>query len=129
MNEFLIKSTLGLIYGLFLGTTGIAPTGLVLLILDMFNFGDYKSNLGAILLLNLFPLSTGSFYEFYKVKQVDFSLTYILLITAVIGSLLGSKLAAGEKAYITIKGIKYITAFLSLFVGINFLYSAYYEKN
>jgi uncharacterized membrane protein YfcA len=129
MNELLIKSILGLMYGLFLGITGVHTTSLVLLILDICKFGDYKSNLGAIFLINLFPLSTGSFYEFYKVKQVDFSLTYILLITAVIGSLLGSKLAAGEKAYITTKGIKYITAFLSLFVGINFLYSAYHEKN
>ena len=77
MNELLIKSTLGLIYGLFLGTTGIAPTSLVLLLLDLCKFGDYKSNLGAILFINLFPLSTGSFYEFYKVKQVDFSLAYI----------------------------------------------------
>ena len=129
MNELLIKSTLGLIYGLFLGTTGIAPTSLVLLLLDLCKFGDYKSNLGAILFINLFPLSTGSFYEFYKVKQVDFSLAYILLITAIIGSFMGSKLVAGEKALITTKVIKYITAYLSLFIGVAFLYSAYYEKN
>jgi uncharacterized membrane protein YfcA len=129
MNEFLIKSTLGLIYGLFLGTTGIAPTGLVLLILDMFNFGDYKSNLGAIFLINLFPLSTGSFYEFYKSNQIDFSLAFILLFTTIIGAFIGSKFVAGEKALITTKTIKYITAYLSLFVGGSFLYSAYYEKN
>ena len=129
MNDLLIKTIVGLIFGLFLGITGIPPTGLVLLILDIFKIGDYKSNLGAILFMSLFPISIGSFYEFYKVKQVDFSLAYILLITAVIGALTGSKFAAGEKAFITTKGIKYTTGFLSLFVGLNFLYSAYYEKN
>jgi uncharacterized membrane protein YfcA len=129
MNQFLIESILGLLCGLFLGVTGIAPTGLVLLALDALKIGDYKSNLGAILLLNLFPISIGSSYEFYKSKQINFSLGFILLLTIILGSSLSSKFVVGEKALITTRLIKYITAYLSLLVGVAFLYSAYYEKN
>jgi uncharacterized membrane protein YfcA len=129
MNQFLIESISGLLCGLFLGVTGIPPTGLVLLALDMLKIGDYKSNLGAILFLNLFPISIGSVYEFYKSKQINFSLGAILLLTIILGSFIGSKFVAGEKAILSTKAIKYITAYLSLFVGVSFLYSAYYEKN
>jgi hypothetical protein len=57
MNQFLVESILGLLCGLFLGVTGIAPTGLVLIGLDLLKIGDYKSNLGAMLFLNLFDQS------------------------------------------------------------------------
>ena len=128
MNQFLIESILGLFCGLFLGVTGIPPTGLILLALDMLKIGDYKSNLGAILFLNLFPITIGSTYEFYKSKQINFSLGFILLLTIILGSFIGSKFVVGEKAFLSTKDVKYITAYLALFVGVAFLYSAYYEK-
>ena len=129
MNQFLIESILGLLAGLFLGVTGIAPTGIILLALDVLKIGDYKSNLGTILLLNIFPITIGSVYEFYKSKQINYSLGAILLLTIILGSFIGSKFVAGEKAVLSTKVIKYITAYLSLFIGISFLYSGYYEKN
>jgi uncharacterized membrane protein YfcA len=128
MNQFLIESILGLLCGLFLGVTGIPPTGLVLLALDMLKIGDYKSNLGAVIFLNLFPITIGSTYEFYKSKQINFSLGFILLLTIILGSFIGSKFVVGEKAFLSTKDVKYITAYLALFVGVAFLYSAYYEK-
>ena len=128
MNQFLIESILGLLCGLFLGVTGIPPTGLVLLALDMLKIGDYKSNLGAVIFLNLFPITIGSTYEFYKSKQINFSLGFILLLTIILGSFIGSKFVVGEKAFLSTKDVKYITAYLALFVGVVFLYSAYYEK-
>jgi uncharacterized membrane protein YfcA len=129
MNQFLVESILGLLCGLFLGITGIFPTGLVLLALDMLKIGDYKSNLGAIMLLNLFPITIGSTYEFYKSKQINFSLGTILLLTIICGSFIGSKFVVGEKAILSTKAVKYITGYLALVVGIIFLISAYYEKN
>ena len=60
MYQFVIKTVLGLISGLFLGITGILPIGLLLIALDILKIGDYKSNLGAILFLNLFPISFDS---------------------------------------------------------------------
>jgi len=128
MNQFLIETILGLFSGLFLGITGIAPTSIVLIALDLLKIGDYKSNLGAILFLNLFPITIGSVYDFYKSKQINYSLGLILVVTIIIGSFIGSKIVAGEKNTISTKSVKYITAYLSLFMGIVFLYSAYYEK-
>jgi uncharacterized membrane protein YfcA len=129
MNQFLVESILGLLCGLFLGITGIAPTGVILIALDLLKIGDYKSNLGAIMLLNLFPITIGSVYEFYKSKQINFSLGSILLLTIICGSFIGSKFVAGEKSSLSTKAVKYITAYLSLVLGIIFLISAYYEKN
>ena len=129
MNQFLIESILGLLCGLFLGVTGIPPTGLILLALDMLKIGDYKSNLGAILFLNLFPITIGSTYEFYKSKQINFSLGFILLLTVILGSFMGSKFVVGDSSSLSTKAIKYITAYLSLFVGVSFLISSYYENN
>jgi len=128
MNQFLIETILGLFSGLFLGITGIAPTGIILIALDLLKIGDYKSNLGAILFLNLFPITIGSVYEFYKSKQINFSIGFILLLTIILGSFIGSKLVAGDKNTLSTKSVKYITACLSLFVGFVFLYSAYYEN-
>jgi hypothetical protein len=60
MREIILEFIFGLLSGLFLGVTGIAPTGLLLLIFEYFKIGDYTSNLGALLFLNLFPISIGS---------------------------------------------------------------------
>jgi uncharacterized membrane protein YfcA len=129
MNQFLVESILGLICGLFLGTTGIAPIGLVLVALDVLKIGDYKSNLGAVLFLNLFPITLGSVYDFYKSKQINFKLGTILLLTIMLGSFIGSKFVAGDKDTLSTKMVKYLTSFMGFLVGIIFLYSAYYEKN
>jgi uncharacterized membrane protein YfcA len=129
MYQFVIETVLGLISGLFLGITGILPIGLLLIALDILKIGDYKSNLGAILFLNLFPITIGSIFDFYKANQINFSLGVILLASITFGSFIGSKYVVGEKKVFSVKGIKYITAYLSIFVGIVFLISAYYEKN
>jgi uncharacterized membrane protein YfcA len=128
MYQFVIKTVLGLISGLFLGITGILPIGLLLIALDILKIGDYKSNLGAILFLNLFPITIGSVFDFYKTNQINFSLGVILLATVTFGSFIGSKYVVGEKIVFSVRDIKYITAYLSIFVGIVFLISAYYEK-
>jgi uncharacterized membrane protein YfcA len=129
MFEYIIELILGLITGAFLGITGIAPTGLVLILLEYFKIGEYKSNLGAILLLNLFPLTIGSVYEFYKAKKINYELGIILIITVILGSYLGSKIVVGSGFKISVKQIKYITSLLGFVIFILFLNSAYYEVN
>ena len=129
MNAILVETILGLLCGIFLGITGIAPTGIILIALDVLKIGDYKSNLGTILFLNLFPITIGSVFEFYKSKQINFSLGTTLLFTIILGAYIGSIFVAGEKNVFSTKTVKLITAYLSLFVGIVFLISAYYEKN
>ena len=129
MNQYIIELFLGLFCGLFLGITGIAPTGIILILLEYFKIGEYKSNLGAILLLNMFPLTIGSIYEFYKSNSINYELGFILLFSIIIGSYFSSKIVVGSKFKLTIKQIKYITSILGFLIFILFLNSAYYEKN
>jgi uncharacterized membrane protein YfcA len=129
MFEYIIELILGLIAGAFLGITGMTPTGLILIILEYFKIGEYKSNLGAILLLNLFPLTIGSVYEFYKAKKINYELGIILLITVILGSYIGSKIVVGSGFKLSVKQIKYITSLLGFVIFILFLNSAYYEVN
>lgn len=129
MNKFIIELILGLICGAFLGITGIAPTGLVVLALDYFKIDDYITNLGTILFINLFPISIGSVWEFYKAKKIDFTMGIILFLSVVLGGFLGSKLVVDEKYKLSKKSIKYITSILGLVIFIAFLISAQYEKN
>ncbi len=126
MNQYLIELILGTICGLFLGITGIAPTGLILLVLDYFGIGNYITNLGTILFLNLFPLTLGSVWEFYKAKQINFKMGLILLVSIIIGSFIGSKMVVGDSSVtISEKSIKYITSALGFIIGILFFFSAY----
>jgi uncharacterized membrane protein YfcA len=129
MNQYIIEALLGLISGVFLGITGILPVGIFLIILDYLNIGDYRSNLGAILFLNLFPYNIGSFYEFYKTKKINYSLGWILLISIIVGSYIGSKYVVGAGLKLSIKQIKYISAMVGLIMCILFLISAYYETD
>ena len=128
MNQYVIELILGLLAGFFSGITGILPIGLLLISFDYLNFGDYRSNLGAIALLNLFPISIGSFWEFYKTKKINYSMGYILLVSIIIGGYIGSKLVVEERFKISKKTIKYITSGLGFIIGILFLVSAHYEK-
>ena len=128
MNQYVIELILGLLAGFFSGITGILPIGLLLISFDYLNFGDYRSNLGAIALLNLFPISICSFWEFYKTKKINYSLGYILLISIIIGGYIGSKFVVEERFKISKKTIKYITSGLGFTIGILFLISAHYEK-
>jgi uncharacterized membrane protein YfcA len=129
MNQYIIEAIVGLICGIFLGITGILPIGIILIVLDYLNIGDYITNLGAILFLNLFPYTIGSFYEFYKTKKINYSLGWILLISIIVGSYIGSKYVVGAGLKLSIKQIKYISALVGLIVCILFFISAYYETD
>lgn len=129
MNQYIIELILGLIAGLFSGITGILPVGLLLIIFDYLKIGNYASNLGAIALLNLFPISIGSFLEFFKANKVNYSMGYILLLSIVTGGYFGSKLVVNENVKLSKKTIKYITSILGFTIGILFLISAKFETN
>ena len=129
MNQYIIEAILGLVSGIFLGITGILPIGIILIALDYLNIGDYISNLGAILFLNLFPVTIGSIYEFYKSKKINFTLGWILLLSIVLGSYIGSKYIVGAGFKLSVKQIKYVSAILALIMTIVFFMSAYYETD
>jgi uncharacterized membrane protein YfcA len=127
MYELLIQTILGGLTGLFFGMTGILPLGLLLIIFDFLEIGDYISNLGAMVLLYLLPISIGSFWEFYKKDKINYQMGLILGLSIIIGSYFGSKIILSKNTKITQKTIKYMTAYLALFTGALFLYSGYYE--
>ena len=129
MNQYIIEAILGLVSGIFLGITGILPIGIILIALDYLNIGDYISNLGAILFINLFPVTVGSIYEFYKSNKINYSLGWILLLSIILGSYIGSKYIVGAGFKLSVKQIKYVSAILALIMTIVFFMSAYYETD
>jgi uncharacterized membrane protein YfcA len=127
MNQYIIEFIFGLIGGLFLGVTSILPSGLILVAFEYLNIGTYKTNLGTIALLNLFPITIGSFWNFHKTNNVNYSMGLILLISIIFGSYIGSNLVVGKKYELSTKTIQYITAFLGLFIFITFFIKAYFS--
>jgi uncharacterized membrane protein YfcA len=129
MNQLLIELTIGLLAGLFLGVTGIAPIGLILIALEFFKIGDYTTNLGSVLFLNLFPISIGSVYQFYKEKKINFSLGIILTMSVMIGSFISSKFFLDKDKNISPKMLKYITSALGFSLGFIYFISAYFHDS
>jgi uncharacterized membrane protein YfcA len=124
MNQYIVELILGLLAGTFLGVTGILPVGVLLLIFEYLGIGDYKSNLGAIALLNLFPISIGSFWRYYKTNNVNYSMGFILLLSIITGGYFGSVLVVEKHYQLSRKTIKYITSLLGFIIFITFFISA-----
>ena len=119
----------GLVFGIVLGISGLIPIGLILVIFDYLNIGDYKKNMGAIMLLNMLPLSVGSFYEFSNTNNVDYTIGILLFVSIVIGGYFSSKILLSYNLNVGVKQIKYIASFIGLITFVLFFMSAYYEKN
>lgn len=124
MNQYIIELILGLMAGALSGATGILPIGVMLLIFDYLGMGNYKSNLGAIAFLNLFPISIGSFWNYYNTNNVNFSMGFILLLSIITGSYFGSFLVTDKRYELSKKQIKYLTSILGFTIGISFLIAA-----
>jgi uncharacterized membrane protein YfcA len=112
---------IGIISGILLGLTGILPLGFFILLFKYLNVGDYKTIIGTVLYVVVFPLSIGSVLEFYKAKKINFFVGNILLVTLIIGSYIGSKLVLDEHFNFTEKTIKYISATMTFTFSIVFL--------
>jgi len=125
MFNTIIICLIGLISGLLLGLTGILPLGFFLILFKYLNVGDYKTIMGTVLYVILFPLTIGSVWEFYKQKKINFFVGNILLVTMIIGSYFGSKLVLDERFKITEKTIKYITAIMTFIFSIVSFITAY----
>jgi len=129
MNKYIIEIIAGLLVGILLSITGLPLTPLALLLFEYLNLGEYKKMLGAILFLNLFPITIASVYEFYKKKSIDFNMGFILLICIIIGGYFGSKLMLDQRYKLSEKTAKYITSLMGFIVGIAFFISAYNMKS
>lgn len=129
MLDYIIYIFFGLISGLCLGATSFNPVGLILIVLQALKICDYKSNLGALMVLNLFPIAIGSFFEFYKSGQINWPLAIILILSVTLGSWFGSKIVTNKNYALSNKSIEYFTGYVCILIGIAFLIGARYEKN
>ena len=127
MNQYVIELILGLSAGILSGATGILPIGVLLLIFDYLGIGNYKSNLGAIALLNLFPISIGSFWNHYKTNNINFSMGFTLLLSIIIGGYFGSLLVVDKRYELSKKQINYLSSLLGFIMGVSFLIVAQSE--
>ena len=127
MNQYVVELVLGLLAGSLLGATGIFPVGVILLIFDYLGIGNYKSNLGAIAFINLFPITIGSFLNFYKTNNVNFSMGFILLLSIITGAYFGSLLVTDKRYELSKKTINYITSAIGFTIGIAFFITAQRE--
>lgn len=96
-----------------------------ILLFKYLDVGDYKTILGTVLYVLLFPLTFGSIMEFYKAKKINFFVGNILLITMIIGSYIGSKLVLDDHFKISEKTIKYISAIITFIASMLFFIHAY----
>ena len=125
MFNIILICLVGIIIGLISGVTSILFSGFAVLSLKYLDVGDYKTILGTMLYVLLFPLSIGSALEFYKAKKINFFVGNLLLITLIIGGYFGSRLVLNDYYNLSEKKIKYLTAILSLFSSSLFFYEAY----
>jgi len=116
---------IGLFFGIMMGMTGILPIGLLIIGLKYLNVGDYKTVLGTVLYIILFPITIGSVWDFYNARKINYFVANILLVTLIIGSFLGSKFVLDERIQLSEKTIKYISAVITLIASILFFISAY----
>lgn len=129
MNHHIIEFVIGIISGLILGVTGVSSTGLIILAIDALGIYDYKSIVGTILFISLFPISIGAAWEFNQAKKMDLNMGYVLLFAIILGGLLGSKLVFHKDIRLSNKSMKLLTAGVGFVTGLLFLISACYEDN
>lgn len=129
MIKYIIEIVFGLMCGILMGITGLTAFPLLILIFDYLKVDEYKKIVGAMLFVNLFPISIGSVWEFYKNKKFDFKMGWIILLTTIIGGYLGSRYIVFGKNKISDKTNKYIISIVSFIMAVLFFISAHYEEN
>ena len=117
---------LGLIAGLLTGFTGLSAMGLVLMALTVSHIiEDYKTIIGTVLYVLMFPTTIAGVWEYYKKDKINFLVGNLLLISLLLGSYIGAKITLSSKYKISEKTIKYTTSFIGLSMGSYFFINAY----
>lgn len=129
MFAYLIEIILGLTCGFAMSYVGFLPAPIILIVLDKLGIGDFKTNLGTITFLNLFPITVGSFIEFYKANKVNYIMGLLLLFSVIIGNYIGGMFVVDKNYHLSVKTLKYIISAFTFVMSIIFLVSAYYDKS
>jgi uncharacterized membrane protein YfcA len=124
LNRYILTIILGFFAGITSGSLGVSGAEIILPGLIILNIvKNFKISIGTTLLTILPPLSIGAVYEYYKRKQIDIPISLILMITIFLGAWLGSKLVKDVSNTM----LEYLTGFFFIFVGVFFLFNAYYN--
>jgi uncharacterized membrane protein YfcA len=127
MSKIIITGIIGLLIGIIAGFTGIISAGVIIILLHFSNIiPDYKTNIGTLLYYALFPITIGGLYEYYTNKKVNFLIGNILVVSTIIGGLIGSKLVFGFK--LTDKTLNYISSAISFIMFIFFAIMGNHSK-
>ena len=125
MFEIIVSIILGLFSGFLSGFTGISSAGIILAGLSLTKvIKYYKTLIGTMLYVVVFPITAGSVWQFYKTKKINYFIGNILLVSFLLGSYLGTKTILNADLKISEKTIKYITSVIAFTLGTYFFYSA-----
>jgi len=128
LNIALVGAVLGILSGFVFGLTGVSVTGFVIIILDYLGAAPYKTIIGTLLFINLFPLTGASVFEYYKAKQINFLLGCVLYVTVVLGGWFGARFSVSSEG-LTNKQIKYVSAAVNVLLAILFFNDGYHDKS
>lgn len=116
--RIILTSIIGIISGIVGGGLGIGGTFILLPGLLMLNIiPDYKIAVGTVILSMLPPISILAAIDYYKRKQIDYLIAFVLCISYVISAKYGALL---NKQY-SDKTLKYTTSIIFFIFSIYFL--------
>jgi uncharacterized protein len=94
MYKFIIGSLIGLFGGVIGSMFGMSGAFVIIPLLLLFGICSTQlSAQGTTLCMLLPPISIFAAYTYYKNKNVDFKLSFVLIIFYILGTLIGSKAA------------------------------------
>ena len=92
MYKFAVGSLIGLIGGIIGSMFGISGAFIIIPLLMLFGVcSSQLSAQGTTLCMLLPPISIFAAYTYYKNKNIDFKLSFVLIIFYIIGTVLGTK--------------------------------------
>ena len=96
MYKFFIGGLIGLIGGIIGSMFGMSGAFIIIPLLLLFGICSSQiSAQGTTLCMLLPPISIFAAYNYYKNKNVDLPLSFLLIIFYILGTLIGSKIAIG----------------------------------
>ena len=121
LKTFVLAALVGLLGGIQ-GQAGALYILSGLLMFDIVKSQEVAA--GTALLYTSIPVTLGAAYEYYKRGKIDFTISFILIPTVIIFSILGAKLNPS----IPKKFVLYSIGITSLIISIYFFSKGYNEK-
>lgn len=126
MYKLALGGVIGILGGIIGSMFGMSGAFIIIPLLLMFGLcSNQLAAQGTTLCMLLPPISIFAAYAYYKKKQVDLTLSFILIIFYVIGTIIGSKVVVGLNEKILRINFSVLLLFLSIYV----FYTAFQVDN